>query len=259
MYKEFRKDGFLKTITKTTPEGWADHFSVKKNLTLYEAISFTLDYRWKVIKKWIGKGSEKKVLDAGCGAGEWVEFLNRNRIRAEGLDYSPSLMGRLKDTLPDFTWHYGDIQNLPFGNEIFDGIISWGVIEHNEAGPTAALSEFARVLNHGGVAIITVPFDSCHTRRASEYTFPQEKVTESGGEFFQYYMTPHELKAYMEEVGFDVVFARTCGGPSLMIYSPKMYNKFVNTSLFRIVNLAVKSQFWKRDLDHNVICVGVKP
>lgn len=258
MYKEYRQDGFLKTISKTSPEQWGAHFSSQNGLTPYQELSFSLDHRWKVIKTWIGKGSGKRLLDAGCGAGEWVEFLNKNGIHAEGLDYSQDLISFLKVNRPEFIWNHGDIHNLPFESQTFDGIVSWGVIEHNEAGPVEALSEFARVLTPGGIAIVSVPFDSRHTRRASEYSFPQEKVKEIGGEFFQYYMTPEELKGFMKEAGFNVVLAQTFGGPSLAIYSPKMYKRFLNTSLFRPVNLLIKCQFWKGDLDHNVICVGLK-
>lgn len=258
MYKEYRHVGFLKTISKTSPEEWGAHFSRSKGLTLYQKLSFSLDYRWKVVKTWIGKASGKRVLDAGCGAGEWVEFLNNNGIHAEGLDYSRDLIRVLEGKCPAFIWHHGDIHQLPFERQSFDGIVSWGVIEHKEEGPLEALAEFARVLKPGGVAIVTVPFDSYHTRRASEYSFPQEKVKESGGEFFQYYMTAAELKAFMEGVGFKVVLAQTFGGPSLAIYSPKTYKRLLNTSLFRPANLFVKCQYWKRDLDHNVICVGIK-
>ena len=53
----------------------------------------------------------------------------------------------------------GDVTRLPFQNDIFDVITSFGVVEYfrNELEVLAALSEARRVLKVGGYLILTIP------------------------------------------------------------------------------------------------------
>jgi ubiquinone/menaquinone biosynthesis C-methylase UbiE len=159
MYKEFRFEG-------STPEQWARNFALSKKITFLRKLKIRLDKRYRLIQKYFKHGG--KILDAGCGFGEWVSYLNGKHFVATGLDYSETLINRLSIAYPATEWIAGKIEEIPAADSTFDGVISWGVIEHNEAGPETALSEIFRILKPGGYAIVTVPFEDALAIRSSK-------------------------------------------------------------------------------------------
>jgi hypothetical protein len=90
---------------------------------------------------------------------------------------------------------------MPIECGTLDGVVSWGVIEHDEVGPGAALGEFFRVLRPGGWLFVTVPFDTPAQRAASRTEFgePTPHAT-----FFQYFFTEKELADAVAATGFRV-------------------------------------------------------
>ena len=193
-----------------------------------------------------------RVLDAGCGFGDWVIFLRRLGFRAEGLDYSEELVGRLRKEYPDVPWTVSDLRSTPYPDGAFDGVISLGVVEHEEAGPLAALRELHRILRPGGVAIITVPWDGPRQRRVSARYFPPEK----GGTFFQYFMTEEELASYLREAGFEPLATGLMRSPSLALLSPAMYAHLPG-KLNALAVLAVTFVFrWTDRFDGMIYCAG---
>jgi len=199
----------------TTPEVWAETFRYSTGYTSRARLSITLDSRWALIKRYVRRSS--RMLDAGCGFGEWVEFLNRSGYMAEGLDYSEELITRLKRQYPQRVWTRGTTQDMPYTRASFDGLISWGVIEHDPDGPARQLREFSRVLKPGGRAVITVPYDSEAMRRASALQFP------SGGKFFQFFFSPDELCEIVANNGFQVLAAGPVREVSAALVMPKIY------------------------------------
>lgn len=187
MYTEYRPGEGI----ATTPQGWAENFRASRKLNWKSALAIRQDFRLKLIRQFIRPRG--RILDAGCGFGEWVAYLNRLGYEAEGLDYSPELIGRLRETYPALRFTQGATQRMPFPAETFEGIISWGVIEHDPRGPAEQLAEFARVLKPRGAAIITVPADTERMREASRLQFPA-----AHGAFFQHFMTREELRECCE-------------------------------------------------------------
>ena len=186
----------------TTPAVWAKTFEHSTPYTLGTSVSMRLDSRWRLISRYVPQRA--RVLDAGCGFGEWVEFLARRGYHAEGLDYSSELIARLRNTYPNRTWSEGRTQSMPYADATFDAIVSWGVIEHDPDGPHQALNEFRRVLNPHGRIIVTVPVDTPRMRSDSKAQFP------SGGKFFQFLFTPEELTAALVASKFRVIESGFC-------------------------------------------------
>jgi SAM-dependent methyltransferase len=205
-----------------------------------------------LVRRFIPRGS--RVLDAGCGFGEWVTLLREHGYAAEGLDNSPQLVERLRKEYPESVWHCGDIRKMGIPPRSFDAVISWGVIEHDENGPVAALREFASVLREGGTTVVTVPRDDERNRAASRFFFPEGT---DGTEFFQFMMSEPELAAYLIESGFDVVETGTVRHPSLAVAVPafrgrggRLYN--VASMLFAL------GMRWSSRLDHMIYCCARK-
>lgn len=97
------------------------------------------------------------VLESGCGLGQWVIYLSRLGYQMIGVEIVPDCVERCKKYFPEMDIRVGDVRNLLFPDQYFNGYISIGVIEHMIEGPESTLKEMQRVLKPGGVAILTVP------------------------------------------------------------------------------------------------------
>ncbi|MCV3482450.1 class I SAM-dependent methyltransferase [Campylobacter sp. CNRCH_2014_0184h] len=121
----------------------------------------------KCVFKNFKKGS--KILDLGCGAGRHVKFLAENNYITYGCDYSNNGVAYTKKLLN----HYGltaqvelaSVNKLPYENEIFDGILCWGVLYYNDQQIIEkAAQEIYRVLKKEGKAFIL-------TRNLNDYRY----------------------------------------------------------------------------------------
>lgn len=232
MYKDYRAVEKPAT-TASTPEAWAENFAGATPLNARKERKLRATKEFELIQREIPAGG--RILDAGAGAGDWVAFLNRAGYRAEGCDYSPALIERLRRTYPDITWTQTDIRSMPFDDDTFDGIVSWGVIEHDEDGPAAALKEFRRVLKRGGKIIVTVPRDSKEHRHASTYLYTKEGAPTA---FFQYLMSDEELVEHVRSAGFDIVGNGMLPGAALPLVSPRI-TKLAPGPVYQVLNAAV--------------------
>jgi SAM-dependent methyltransferase len=95
------------------------------------------------------------VLDAGCGVGGFVEYLNRRGFEATGLEKHEMFLaeGRQKGFHGNFVC--GDLSGpLPFGDKSFDTTICLDVLEHVED-DVNAVHELTRVTRQR--LVIAVP------------------------------------------------------------------------------------------------------
>lgn len=219
MYRDTRPADFG-VATASTPESWAANFAEAGRMGRWKSFRFSRTKEWRLIKRYVPRRG--RVLDAGCGQGEWVAFLQSRGYRAEGIDFSPELVKRLVATYPDTRWMEGDIRRMSAPAGSFDAVISWGVIEHDEAGPLAALREFRRVLRPDGVIIVTVPVDSAAQRRSAELMYRPPGKPQS---FFQYFMSDDDLSRQVEEAGFTVLESGTLPGTVLNLVAPRLANR----------------------------------
>ena len=198
----------------STPESWREHFGRFRRVTPWGALRMRLMPEWRLITKYTPRGA--RVLDAGCGTGDWAYLMTRLGRRVTGLDYSADIIGRVERHYPAQEWRLGDVRAIPFRRSAVRHRESWGIIEHDASGPRAALREFRRVLVPGGVAIVSVPNDSALRRGLAA-----ARATGSQSEFFQYFMTAAELAEEVRAAGFDVVESGTLAWPSLELALPR--------------------------------------
>lgn len=168
---------------------WVD---VADNLRGLEAF-FHRNRAW-VMRRMIAKHATPNapILDAGCGTG-----LNLRHLPAgsTGIDINPRNVALLRQRLPDHTIVEGDVEALPFADGSFGTVLCTEVIEHIPD-PSAALAEYRRVLQPGGVLIGSVPARSAIWKlRFLSSTCPHSEP------FHNEYL-PHEVRAMLE--GWDV-------------------------------------------------------
>lgn len=104
--------------------------------------------------------SLETALDAGTGTGVCSLALSERADWAVGVDISggslqsaQNLAGQVARFNAAFS--QGDLQDLPFADNTFDLVHSWGVVDHT-VDPRRTMRELARVLRPGGHLIIAV-------------------------------------------------------------------------------------------------------
>ena len=165
-----------------------------------------------VTGRYLPKGSA--VLEGGCGIGQYVYCLKENGYEGVGIDFARETLHKAKNAVPRLRLVVGDVKNLPFPDNAFDGYWSMGVIEHFYNGYEDVAMEMKRVLKKGGYLFLTFPSLSKLRRRKidlqryADWTPTREKVAG----FYQYALSSQEVWRIFSRLGFDSVYRRPiCG------------------------------------------------
>ncbi|MDI6447843.1 class I SAM-dependent methyltransferase [Anaerobaca lacustris] len=157
-----------------------------------------------------------RLLEAGCGTGQWVQFLGGLGHDAVGIDYAPSGLEVGRAHNPSLNLIQADFRSLPFDDGSFDYVVSFGAVEHDIEGPEDALREFHRVLKPDGKLMCSVPclnlyrtigypllairkWLKCRTmlRRLRGKTAPFV--------FYEYIWSPKGYQTILSQCGFNVL------------------------------------------------------
>ncbi|UCE17743.1 MAG: methyltransferase domain-containing protein [Gemmatimonadota bacterium] len=100
------------------------------------------------------------VLDIGCGIGKWVTYLLGKDINCIGIDSSEIAIEKAKTHLEKISRadavKMGDAARLEFKGKSFDGIISFGLLEHFPD-HEKILNDWVSLLKDGGRIVLSVP------------------------------------------------------------------------------------------------------
>jgi ubiquinone/menaquinone biosynthesis C-methylase UbiE len=96
------------------------------------------------------------VLDAGCGAGRFLDAASREECEVVGLDISSAIDAAKANLSGHKNVHFvqASIYNLPFRSNIFDGCYCIGVVQHTPD-PQKTMQTLPRILKPGGRIAIT--------------------------------------------------------------------------------------------------------
>lgn len=148
---------------------------------------------------------EGRVLEAGCGVGQYVAYLAQEGVPIEGIDFSDSAVAFAKSEFPGLPVRVGDLRAIPEQDNAFDAILCFGVIEHFENGPDDILRELRRVLSPSGRLYISVPYESLtfrFARKIANWTGRGEQ--EGKGTFYQYRFRRAEFRDLIRRAGFGI-------------------------------------------------------
>ncbi|MDA1166442.1 MAG: class I SAM-dependent methyltransferase [Planctomycetota bacterium] len=159
-----------------------------------------------------GLPSGSRILDGGCGLGEWTVFLAQQGFDVTGLDISEATIARLATWFPTASFRHGDLRRTDFPDASFDAYFSWGTFEHFENGLGDCLTEASRIVRRGGWLFVSVPFQNwrlvLRDARALEH-WDEEFDAQSGyrtpQRFYQWRLTREELRRELELHGFSVL------------------------------------------------------
>lgn len=113
---------------------------------------------WKKRKQLLIRlgGHNKKVLDIGCGSGDFLSTLGSDFDRT-GLELNPE--GAATCRQKGLKVYQSTLEEAPLEPNSFDWITLWHVLEHVE-GPEKLLHQAAKLLAPGGRILIAVPHAS---------------------------------------------------------------------------------------------------
>lgn len=105
------------------------------------------------------EGRGQRVLEVGVGMGaDYLEWLKAG-ANAYGIDFTPRGVAHTQRRCQVNGYEsqvtVGDAENLPFPDNSFDIVYSWGVVHHSPDTPRC-FAEIARVLRPGGRARVAI-------------------------------------------------------------------------------------------------------
>ncbi len=179
--------------------------------------------RLKLINNYIQTG---KLLDAGCGQGDFLTEAKNYGFSVTGCDIASSAISYVKKTLklPAIVAPIA-LGRLPKGP--FDVISSWDVIEHM-TDPIMSLRAFHQVQKKGGYLFMTTPdINSIDARILGKFWYGFKRIPEH-----LYYFSPITMKRMLEDAGYEMISIRPWGFQRNLAYCIDQlgrYSKLLHT------------------------------
>lgn len=140
----------------------------------------------------------RKVIEVGCGRGEYLSVLRDAGAKASGLEHAPASVDTCRAAGLDVAKGFVEGADHVIDGGPFDGFMILNFLEHHPA-PTATLRGIARNLVDGGVGIVEVPnFDSM-LREQQFAEFMADHLC---------YFTTSTLTTTLNLSGFEVLWCR---------------------------------------------------
>lgn len=198
------------------------------------------------------------VLDIGTGAGFWLAWMReRGAERVVGIDVSPSSLQIARSNVGESGWLVaGDTRDLPFPDNCFDFVYSFGVIEHFIE-TRQAIREHLRVAKSGGKVAISVPNEYSHRHLVKYLRMPQY-----AGQMHKHY-TPSEfynmcLEEGMTNVEIHGIDIRLMRANPQMTFMDKVWGRFLR-DLNRVLFYIENRYRWIQFFANLHLCIGEKP
>jgi ubiquinone/menaquinone biosynthesis C-methylase UbiE len=190
----------------------------------------------------IAADGHRRVLDWGCGRGQMTRLLLDAGLEVEALEYRPGAPDALVplEYFPGLRTHVAsDPVHLPYGDDEFDAVLSFGVLEHVQD-PDGSLEEIRRVLRAGGCLYV---YKLPNRRSYLEWMARRLHLAYYHGRLPNDRLyDPNEARTLLERHGFQVARLRyanmlplTLGGPDLSKLAPGVW--YANKALERIPGL----------------------
>ena len=117
------------------------------------------DNKFKIFKKYWRPNKKTKILEVGCGNGEFTKRLSKLSSRVEAIDLTAKVIKRAKQEFSkkykNVNFKVDNIEKLFFGEESFDIVCDISILHH--VNTKKAFEEMFRVLKKGGEIFFTEP------------------------------------------------------------------------------------------------------
>jgi ubiquinone/menaquinone biosynthesis C-methylase UbiE len=132
---------------------WTSHYEGETNLHTYNFFT----RREAVLKMLEGDGTFDRILDVGCGTGDYIQVASRHKGSYFGVDYSWPMINQARQQISGHGKQHlflvGSGEDLPYQNNCFDLVMAMGYIEYFQE-PFVPLREIQRILKPGGILVM---------------------------------------------------------------------------------------------------------
>ncbi|MFW9988551.1 MAG: class I SAM-dependent methyltransferase [Candidatus Odinarchaeota archaeon] len=162
--------------------------------------------------------SNSLVLDMGCGTGNYTAALNHFTKNIIGIDLSLAMINKAVSKFPNLKFINGNIINLPFRSNLFNGLYAIQVIHHIED-KFVFLKEVYRILRKKGyIAIHTCSHNQINTYWYTYY-FPEGLKLE-----LKRFLDIKKLTSLLKKIGFSNIGVKVCYDDSVILnQKPEKY------------------------------------
>lgn len=92
-----------------------------------------------------------RIIDVGCGPGQWAGFLAGRGVDIEGVDPVPVFVDEARRRHLGIAFRVGRAERLGVADATLGGVLAWYSLIHTDPDEIgAALTEFARCIRPGG-------------------------------------------------------------------------------------------------------------
>lgn len=156
--------------------------------------------RAEVLSIGIGPG---RMLDVGMGWGHYLKAAELSGWEVYGTEISTPFAQYAKEHFGLHNIHQGDLLSSDYGEDVFDLVRMWHVLEHVNS-PRAYLTEIFRILKPGGVLIIGVPNSDSLMTMISRTIKITRRLRLADFSAHTYHFTCRTLTSFLKDTGFKI-------------------------------------------------------
>lgn len=141
---------------------------------------------------------EAKILDIGCGPGQFSKYMSEQGFKVEGIDKAEEMINIAQTKTSQTSFKVMDMRKLEYGDNSFGGVWASYVLIHlpnEQILPT--LAEWKRVLKDEGIIAI-----------AAQAGQPEQIVDEPlapGEKMFMNFFDKETIADYLKKTGFQIL------------------------------------------------------
>jgi ubiquinone/menaquinone biosynthesis C-methylase UbiE/uncharacterized protein YbaR (Trm112 family) len=161
---------FVKAENYASSFGYQWNRFRKEQIDSFNGTTLSADRLWSETGWNREELKSKWVLDAGCGAGRFLDAASKSEAEIVGVDISNAIDAAKENLKGRTNVHLvqASIYEMPFRDGLFDFAYCIGVVQHTPQ-PQRALSSIARVVKPGGSLAVTIYPRKPWTKLFSKY------------------------------------------------------------------------------------------
>lgn len=135
-------------------------------ISLFGSIEAAAEFDREHLLAW-AQGVDGRIIDVGCGPGQWTSYLTERGVAVAGVDPVPEFVDHARQRHPGVTYRIGRADRLGVESASLGGVLAWFSLIHTSPDQIGVpLAEFARCIRPGGGLALgffegpeLVPFD----------------------------------------------------------------------------------------------------
>lgn len=148
------------------------------------------------LTKRLPKGA--RVLDLGCGPGQFTKYLVDQGLVAEGVDISDEMLAIARARVPKVTFRKMDMRKLEYPDHTFDGILAaYSIIHIPAAELPGVFAGIRRVIRPNGYVLFIA--------QQGEPDQIRDEPLAKGEKIFVNFFSKERLNSALIQAGFKVV------------------------------------------------------